>query len=195
MLKKVVSSAVSLLVVAGSNFIPFSAQAQSITFGRAATSGGGCRPGQQIISPDGRTLSVLLDDFVSRNGRREKCNLRIPVAVPAGFLIQTIDVSYQGFHDIRRGGFGFFQSTYNVGAQTIRGAKMRFRGGQPDLFQENAPFRVSAFSQCGFNSNIGINMSAYASRGSEVSLDTVDIQALDPDVYAMVFRFNLARCR
>ena len=198
MLKKTLTSAISLLVLAGVN-LPNSVQAQprvpSITFGPGATSGGGCTPGQQIVSPDGRTLSILLDDFVAQNGRREKCNLRIPVEVPPGYLIQTVDVTYQGFKNVKRGGYGFFRSTYNVGSQVVRGAYRRFRGGEPDLFIENAPFKVAAFSQCGFSSNVGINMSTYASRGSEVSLDTVDIQALNPDYYAMVLTFNLAPCR
>jgi hypothetical protein len=193
MLKKTVSSVISLLVLAGANFIPVVARAESITFGPAITSGGGCRPGQQVISPDGRTISILLENFVAENGRRATCNLRIPTEVPAGFLIQTVDVTYQGFRDIQPRGFGFLKSTYSVGAQTAPGLNLNFTPGT-DIFIGKAPFKVVAFSQCGLNSNIGINMNAYASRGSTVMLDSVDMEARTPDVYMVTLTFGLGIC-
>jgi hypothetical protein len=197
MLKKTLSSAVSLLILAGIN-APTPTQAKdyvlaqgsndSITFGYAVTSGGGCRPNDQVISPNGTSLSILFENFVSE-GRYEKCNLRIPVTVPDGFFIQDIDVTYQGFKDIKPGGRGFFKSTYSVGADVIRGANENFGPGA-DTYVIRKPFTIAAFSRCGFDSNIGVNMTAYASNGSMVALDTVDFQAGE-----VRLDFKIARCR
>jgi hypothetical protein len=197
MLKKTISSAISLLVLTGINFFTIAGQAQSqtpsITFGPAAASGNGCRPGQQIISEDGKTISVLLENFTAKDGKRATCNLRIATAIPPGFLIQTVDVTYQGFRDIQTGGSGFLKSTYSVGAQTAPGLNLNFPPGA-DIFVGKAPFQVASFSQCGLNSNIGINMNAYATQSSQVSLDTVDVQAKKPDTYVVVLKFGLAPC-
>jgi hypothetical protein len=193
MFKKTASSVISLFVLAGVNLFPVAAQVPSITFGPAIASGSGCRPSQQVISPDGRTISILLENFEAKNGKRSNCVLRVPTAVPAGFLIQNVDVTYQGFRDIKRGGRGFLKSTYSVGAQTAPGVNANFTSGT-DIFTETAPFQVGAFSQCGFNSNIGVNMTAYASPNSTVILDSVDMQARDPELYMVVLTFGLRRC-
>lgn len=193
MLKKTLSSIISLLVLSGVNLLPLAAQTPSITFGKAITSGSGCRPGQQVISPDGRTISILLENFVAENGKRANCVLRIPTAVPPGFLVQSVDVTYQGFRDIAQGGHGFMKSTYSVGAQTVQGLNLDFMPGT-DIFTGKAPFTVAALSQCGFRSNIGVNMTAYASRNSTVILDSVDMQARTPEVYMVTLTFGLGRC-
>ena len=197
MWKKTLSSAVSLLVLAAVNAptptqanhnIIAKRQPDSIKFGYAVTSGGGCRPNDQVISPSGTSISILFENFVSE-GRYQKCNLRVPVRVPSGYFIQDIKVTYQGFKDIKRGGMGFFKSTYSVGADVIRGANRYFRPGA-DTYIIRKPFTVAAFSRCGFDANIGVNMTAYARRGSMVALDTVDFEA-----GKVRLDFKIARCR
>jgi hypothetical protein len=193
MLKKTVSSAISLFVLTSVNLLPLAAQTPSITFGEAVTSGSGCRPAEQVISPDGRTISILLENFVAQNGKRSNCVLRVPTAVPGGFLVQSVDVTYQGFKDIAPRGRGFLKSTYSVGAQTAQGLNLNFTPGT-DIFTGKAPFTLAALSQCGFNSNIGVNMTAYASQNSTVILDSVDMQARNPDIYMVTLTFGLRPC-
>ncbi len=178
MFKKSISTTISCLVVAAANFIPVTAQAQSITFSRAITAGSGCRNNKQVISPDGQTVSILLDKFIAENRKKVLCNVKIRADIPDGFYLEKVDVTYQGFRDIKKGETGFFQTTYSGASKTGRGVDLKFREGT-DIFIAQAPFLIRGKkSSCKrAKTDIAVKMIAFASKDSQVALDTVDLQA------------------
>ena len=190
MWQKTLSTAISCFVITGVNFFALKAEAQSMSFNRALTSGSGCRPSKQVISPDGQAVSILLDNFIAENGKKVLCNIRLRATVPSGFYLQEINVTYQGFQDIKKGGNGFFQST-NLGAKTSGGVKMRFKKGT-DIFIVQSPLTViSKNASCKrATTDIGVKMIAFASKGSLVALDTVDIETSK-----VIFDFQIHPCK
>ncbi len=189
MFKKTILSKISLIVWIGINLLPMKVLAQSITFSKAVTSGSGCRPSKQIISPDGKSVSILLEKFVAENGKRTLCNLKIQANIPSGFHLQQIDVTYQGFRDIKEGETGFFKSSY-LGSSTTGGVEANFSSGT-DIFILQSPFLIESKTRSckGTKTNIGINMTAFASKNSQVALDSVDLEA-----GKIILSFKLVPC-
>ena len=93
----------SLTTILGLNVIATKVLAEepSITFGDALGSGG-CKVADQLPGEDGRSLSIVLDNFSAFNGQRQKCILRVQTFIPSGFIIQDVQVLYQGTTDIDR---------------------------------------------------------------------------------------------
>ena len=190
MFKKTILIATFCVILTGVNFLPVNAQEESITFTRAKTSGSGCRNKKQIISPDRKTVSILFENFIANNGKRVFCNLKLRADIPSGFYLQQVDVTYLGFQNIKQGGRGFFRSM-NVGSKTSGGVNMRMKKGA-DMFIAQAPFMVKRIKRdCKrAKTHIGIRMIAFASKGSEVALDSVDLEA-----GKVILNFNLLPCQ
>lgn len=189
---KTLSTAISCLVIAGINFLPLNAKAQgeSMSFTRALTSGSGCRPNKQVISPDGRAVSILLDNFIAENGKKVLCNVKLRATVPNGFFLQEVNITYQGFQDIQAGGTGYFQSS-NLGSKTAGGVNVNFNQGA-DIFIAKAPFTVESKNPAckSATTDVGVQMTAFASKGSMVALDTVDLEA-----GKVIFEFQVVPCQ
>ncbi|MBE8971395.1 hypothetical protein IQ277_35970, partial [Nostocales cyanobacterium LEGE 12452] len=100
----------SISTILGLNVIATKALADdssSITFGRAiAARGSACKVADQLAGEDGRTLSLILDNFSAFSGDRKRCILRVQTFIPSGFIIQNVQALYQGNTDINRGSRG-----------------------------------------------------------------------------------------
>ena len=190
MLKKTILIATCCLIVTGVNFLSVNAQEESITFTRAKTSGSGCRNKKQIISSDRKTVSILFENFIANKGKKVFCNLKLRADIPSGFYIQEVNVLYQGFYNIQKGGRGFFRST-NIGSNTAGGVNIKMKKGT-DIFIAQAPFTVKRIKRTckRAKTNITIKMIAFASKDSEVSLDSVDLET-----GKVIFKFNLLPCQ
>jgi hypothetical protein len=171
----------SLSTIVGINLIANKALAQpiepSITFGEAIGSGG-CRVIDQLIGPDGRSVSIFLDNMKASNGQRQRCLLRIQTTIPSGFLVQDVDVLYQGSVEVGRFSRGItFSRNYSlVGSLGIVSATpqiTQFTNTNP-LFVEKDDLTVLSAS-CGASGNFGINMVAQSTLGASFTLDTVDV--------------------
>jgi hypothetical protein len=167
----------SLSTIVGINLIANKASAQSITFGPAIASGG-CRVTDQLIGPDGRSVSIFLDNMKASNGQRQRCLLRIQTAIPAGFLVQDVDVLYQGSVEVgpRSRGVTFSRNYSLVGSLGIVSAtpqSTQFTDTE-SLFAEQDNLTVLSAS-CGATGNFGINMVAQSTPGAFFTLDTVDV--------------------
>ncbi|MEH1812851.1 MAG: DUF4360 domain-containing protein [Nostoc sp.] len=167
----------------------------SITFGKAIGMGG-CKIGGQLPGEDGRSLSIVLDNFSAFSGDRKKCILRVQTSIPTGFIVQDVQVLYLGNTDINRRSKGTSLSrTYSFSGGAFGQAVAR---PQTTNFSETKAFAeqdeltvIAASGLCngGGQGLLGINIVAQSSSGSSIFVDTADLNAGD-----VKFFFNLKRC-
>ena len=81
-----------------------SARAEGPHLGMISAGGTGCPAGSYSaqISPDGRSLSLIFDEYVARadNGRhidRKSCGIAIPISVPEGYSVAIATVGLEGW--------------------------------------------------------------------------------------------------
>ncbi|MEH2174578.1 DUF4360 domain-containing protein [Nostoc sp.] len=167
----------------------------SITFGDAIGSGG-CKVADQLVGEDGRTLSLILDNFNAFNGQRQKCILRVQTFIPSGFIIQDVQVLYQGTTDIDRGSKGTsLNRSYSfsggaLGQAVARPKTTNFTSSKAFAEQDEITV-LAATGLCsgGGQGLLGINLTAQSSRGSSIFVDTADLNAGDVKLF-----FDLKRC-
>ncbi|MDZ7953748.1 DUF4360 domain-containing protein [Nostoc sp. DedQUE09] len=187
----------SLSTILGLNVIATKVLAEepSITFGDALGSGG-CSVAGQLPGDDGRSLSIILDNMSAFNGQRQKCILRVQTFIPSGFIVQDVQVLYQGNTDIDRGSKGTSLSrTYSfsggaLGQAVASPQTTKFTSSKAFAEQDEITV-LAATGLCsgGGQGLLGINMIAQSSRGSSIFVDTADINAGDVRLY-----FDLRRC-
>ncbi|MGL4622375.1 MAG: DUF4360 domain-containing protein [Chroococcidiopsis sp.] len=173
----------SVSTVIGMNVVTTKTLAQeepSIQFGDAI-GGPGCVIADQLVGEDGRTLSLLFDDFQAKNGKRKPCNIRVNTTIPSGFHVQNVQVLYQGSTEVPSGSRGTSLSrsyTFTGGALGIAKAEpvvSKFTSTQ-ELYQEEDEITVASAS-CGGKGQLGVNMIAQSSKGSSIIVDTADFNA------------------
>lgn len=194
---KQIGALLSISTILGINVFATKALAQvpSITFGNAIASGG-CDVVGQLRGPDGRTLSIILDNMSASHGQRQRCILRVDTTIPPGFLVQDVDVLYQGSTDVMRRSRGItFSRSYTLtggqlGIATSTPQITQFRVSNP-LFQvQDALTVLSLSNSCrGTRGQFGINMVAQSSIGSSIVVDSADLNAGDVRLH-----FNLIPC-
>ncbi|MDZ8257321.1 MAG: DUF4360 domain-containing protein [Nostoc sp. ChiQUE01b] len=148
----------------------------SITFGAALVSGGcSVAPGE-----DGRSLSIVLDNFSAFNGQRQKCILRVQAFIPSGFIIQDVQVLYQGTTEVNRGSKGTSLSrtySFSGGAlgQVVAPPKTtKFTSSKAFAEQDKITVLAASGLCSGGQGILGINLIAQSSRGSSIFVDTAD---------------------
>ncbi|MEH2078598.1 MAG: DUF4360 domain-containing protein [Nostoc sp.] len=166
----------------------------SITFRKAIASGGGCIVTDQLLGSDGRSLSLLLDKFNAKEGARQRCILRIDTIIPSGFIVQNVEILYQGSVDVKSLSKGTTLSRsyiFNGGAlggiTSARPIVTQFKSSDP-LFQEQDDIFVASAS-CGGQGQLGINLIAQSTSGSSIFVDSADLSAGD-----VLLRIDLAPC-
>src|SRR5215212_4204310 len=116
-MKKLLAIAAILI---GGSFATF-AQADDISLGEPGYGGNGCPAGSAstILSPDGKSLSILFDQYAVEAGGatnkaldRKSCNIAIPVHVPDGLSVSVLAVDYRGFNAIPAGAKTTFHVEY-----------------------------------------------------------------------------------
>jgi Domain of unknown function (DUF4360) len=185
----------SISTVLGANLIATKALAQeqpSIQFGQAIGSGG-CIVEDQLAGSDGRTLSIILDKMSARNGKRQRCILRVDTTIPSGFHVQDVQILYQGSTEVRSGSRGTSLSRsyiFTGGALGVARATpttTQFTSDNP-LFQAQDDLTVASAS-CGGQGQLGMNLVAQSSQGSFIVVDTADLNAGDVKLH-----INLTPC-
>ena len=167
----------------------------SITF-RNAIASGGCIVTDQLLGSDGRTLSLLLDNFKASEGGRQKCILRIDTIIPSGFQVQNVQVLYQGSVGVnspQSKGVTLSRSyIFNGGALggivSARPITTVFKSSDL-LFQEQDDILVASAS-CGGQGQLGANVIAQSSPKSSIVVDSADFSAGN-----VIFRIDLSPCR
>ena len=179
------------------------AHADDISMGEPAYGGSGGPNGSASVtlSPDGKQLSVLFDDYVVEAGgglgrvARKSCNLAIPIHVPQGFSVSIFKVDYRGYAFVPRGGRGQLSAEYFFAGR--RGPKVvkNFRGGHDDdyLMTNNLAASALVWSACGADVNLRVNsaMRVITNRYGDDALATVD--SIDVDS-GMIYHIQWRRC-
>eukprot|EP00873_Tetraselmis_striata_P042854 jgi/Tetstr1/463118/TSEL_008052.t1 len=190
----------------------FTIDESSVRFG-----GNGCsaRNAQAIVSPDGRSLSVLFDDLrvdTEGNSRRGQatCNMHIPIRVPAGQSIGLYEVDYRGFAYVPEemdGASASFSADYDWSGRKGPTRETSFGPGFDDDFtiSDSVQRESIVWSPCGrptlFKVQSRIDASE-AARGSaryddfiEVALDTADFRGRQLEGNALVSaKFQVRQC-
>lgn len=196
-MKKIVS--LSLLV--GS----LSAFAQDIQLGLPAYGGNGCPNGtaSASVSPDGKSLSIIFDQFLTEAGPasgktidRKSCNIAVPVHVPNGFSISVLAVDYRGYVGLPAQASARLTAEYFFAGQQGPRFARDFIGRTDQDYLVNNQLGVQAmvWSPCGADVNLRVN-AAMQVRNTNRQLDaiaTVD----SADISAgLVYYIQMRRCR
>ena len=192
------------LVTLATLVLALSAEAQ-IRLGQPSYGGNGCPAGSASVSitDDGKTMSVLFDQFAAEAGNttgrridRKSCNLRVPIKVPQGYSVALIGVDYRGFNAIPgSGAYTEFNAEYfYAGARGPRFSR-RFQGPQNNEYLINNKLIATnlVWSQCGAEVIFGINAAATAMANSQMQqtmmiVDSADITA------GILYQFSWRRC-
>lgn len=198
-MKKLVSTLLLL-----SSLTATSAMADGIELGEPGYGGSGCPAGtaSATVSPDGKSLSIIFDDYIVEAGgatkkriARKNCSVAIPVHVPQGFSVSIIDVDYRGYNMIPRGAQARFSAEYFFAGR--RGPKVvkSFRGAMDDeyLVRNKLGLNATVWSPCGADVNLRVNssMMVRTNRKKEEVLATVDSADFNA---AMVYHLKFKRC-
>lgn len=132
----------------------FSAQAQvppGIQVRNIQAVGSGCPQGSYsaVISPDGGSFSILLDQYVAESTRqmsldRKNCQLRVDFAVPAGWQFSVLSADYRGFANVEGGSVATHQAIYSFDGARPPNERPGFQDGSNYSFKAqnfNGPFQ------------------------------------------------------
>ncbi len=185
MKKKILTLVIMLLAVSTS------ALADDLYLGDPIVRGTGC-PSDTVsatLSPDGKQLSILFDNYfveAGGNGRRfdrKSCNVAIPVHVPQGYSVSIFQVDYRGYTNVPRRGYGRFNVEYFFAGR--RGPRMskRFRGGTENdfTFTNRLAAHALVWSACGADVNLRTNSSMFIRTNRRYDDAYASVDSLDID--------------
>lgn len=173
-------------------------------------SGTGCPNGSAtaVLSPDGKTLSVLFDSYVAEAGNHigiardaKGCQINIPFSVPAGYAVQVVKMDYRGFTALPAGsrstfgaGFRFLEiNGRTTAARRVLRANVMI-GPRSENFTLTSMIPRSEFSPCGQNFVLAAesHLNVQSNRAGEQALSTVD--SLDAVQTPVKYSLRWIRC-
>ncbi len=105
--------------------------AQSVTVRGVRLNGSGCGPAtaSAVTTADGKTLSIIFDNYLAEIGNgssnptamsvQKDCRVMIDVDVPAGFQYALEQTDYRGFVAMPASAYGYHRFVQNVPSQPI----------------------------------------------------------------------------
>ncbi|WP_158441881.1 DUF4360 domain-containing protein [Pleurocapsa sp. PCC 7319] len=170
----------------GINLIPTKAltkkpQKPSIKYEKAF-SWNGCKVGGQLAGGDGRTLAIVLDDMSVADKERQLCFIAVPTTIPGNYLMQDVQILYQGTTENPGGAKTRLRRKYKFVSKSRKRINTEwvtslFKSSNP-LFQEQDEVAVIPKS-CGWQGWLIIGIEAKASRKTSLIVDTADLNAGD----------------
>lgn len=173
-------------------------------------SGTGCPGGSAtaVLSPDGRTLSVLFDSYVAEAGNHvgtardaKGCQINIPFSVPTGYAVQVVKMDYRGFTALPAGsrstfgaGFRFLEvNGRTTAARRVLRANVMV-GPRSENFTLTSMIPRAEFSPCGQNFVLAAesHLNVQSNRAGEQALSTVD--SLDTVQTPVKYSLRWVRC-
>lgn len=172
--------------------------------------GTGCPSGtaSAILSPDGRTLSVLFDSYVAEAGHHvgtlrdaKGCQVNIPFSVPSGYAVQVVKMDYRGFTSLPNGsrstfgaGFRFLEvNGRETGARRVLRSNVML-GPKTENFTLTSLVPAVSFSPCGKDFVLAAesHLNIQSNRSGEQAVSTVD--SLDAVQTPVVYSLRWTRC-
>lgn len=183
--------------------LSLTALADDISLGYPAYGGNGCPNGSAsaTLSPDGKSLSVIFDQFITEAGQRigrtldrKSCNIAIPVHVPNGFSISILAVDYRGFVSLPQGASARLQAEYFFAGVTGPRFAQDFMGRQDRdyTFTNQLGVQAMVWSPCGADVNLRVNASMMVRNNTfqdaMATVDTADVSA------GIIYQVQMRRC-
>ena len=180
------------------------ASADDISLGAPGYGGTGCPAGSvsATLSPDGKSLSMLFDEYtVSAGGTtgrafdRKACNVAIPVHVPNGYSIAVLGVDYRGYNHLPPRAASQFNVEYFFAGGRGPAFRRTFNGAlDSDYFISNQLTAESfVWSPCGADVNLRTNSSmrlgTVNNQEASSSVDSQDVNA------AIIYHLQIRQCR
>jgi Domain of unknown function (DUF4360) len=175
----------------------------TIQLGHPAYGGNGCPSGSAsaTLSPDGKSLSVIFDQFITEAGPasgktldRKSCNIAVPVHVPNGFSVSILAVDYRGFVALPMGASARLQAEYFFAGQRgpIFAQDFRGRVDQDYTFNNTLGVQAMVWSPCGTDVNLRVNASMMVRNTTRqdamATVDSADFNA------GIIYQVQMRRC-
>lgn len=167
-------------------FPSYSTEGPDIRLGTPEYGGNGCPAGtaSAVISPDGKDISFLFDQYVAEAGRgkridRKSCNMAVPVNVPAGYSISVMQIDYQGYNKLPQGATSTFKIEHFFAGTAGPMYQKLFNGpvdGQYEL-KNIWPQTTEQWSPCGQQNLIlraNTSLTVQTNGAQETSISIVD---------------------
>lgn len=180
------------------------ANADTIQLGSPIFGGTGCSSStaRASISPDGKEISILFDDFSSKAGGpggesidRKNCDIAIPVKVPQGYSVAVFAIDYRGFAAIPEGGRLRFSADYFFAGKSSRRYSKEFLGPLNDnyTFRNELRSDLDVWSACGASvilrtQSSMVTESNYRNEETLATVDSIDVQS------GIVYNIQYRRC-
>lgn len=177
----------------------------SISLGAPGYGGSGCPGGSASVtlSPDGKSLTLIFDQFIVEAGGptrkridRKNCDIAIPVHVPQGMSVSILEVDYRGFNALPSGAMARFSSEYFFAGSRGPQFSRTFMGplNQDYVINNKLGVQGTVWSPCGADVNLRVNasMMTQTNRYLEDALSTVDTADFRA---AMVYHLQWQRCQ
>ena len=174
------------------SFQSFARPGAELRMGSPTYAGTGCSPGSVgiALAPDGKSLSLLFDDYQVRADRTQRvaerfCDMTIPFDVPAGYSMTIIRVDYRGFNSLPAGGASELKTQYEFNGKPTGRPHRKFKVIGPlqqDFLDSNVEnIRSRCKSDADAKDELRINTLlrvASNSNGDEAfsQLDSADVQ-------------------
>ena len=149
---------------------------------KKAFSWNGCKVDNQLAGQDGRTLAIVLDNMNVVGNQRKLCFIAVPTTIPGNYLMQDVQILYQGTTENPGGAKTLLRRKYTFVSKSRKKIKLewiasKFKTSNP-LFQEQDDVAVIPKS-CKWQGWLIIGIEARASRTSSLIVDTADLNAGD----------------
>lgn len=195
----------------------------NLTLGEPVFKGDGCTADttEIALTEDKQTLSILFEDFQVHSmkpneNQRKKCDIRVPVKVPAGYSISIITSEYRGFNFLPAGATATLAADYFLVG--VRGPSYKWNfpdtSRDPRTGQVRYPDAVPAangilkgeyyrktdiaaeglvYGPCGKDTTISIKSSLDVTSNkkgdkSDSTLDSLDLTTKTPILYKLTWR-------
>lgn len=187
--------------------------AQSVTVLGVRLTGSGCGPASAsaVTTADGKTLSVIFDNYSVEIGNgssnpqsrtlQKDCRVMIDVDVPAGYQYALEQTDYRGFVALPASAYGMHRFVQNVPSQPIVSMReAQLKGPLSQNYTVSVKQKPGRYVYSACNSKIqtidlmSSLMVAYLPNTSDRSIAQINLDTIDTNV-ASSFQLSWRRCQ
>ncbi len=189
------------------------ATAQTVTIRGVRLSGSGCGPASAsaVTTADGKTLSVIFDNYTAEIGNgsanpqatsiQKDCRVMIDVDVPAGFQYALEQTDYRGFVAMPASAYGMHRFVQNVPSQPIVSMReAQLKGPINQNYAVSIKQKPGRYIYSACNSKVQTIdlmsqlMVAYLPNTTDRSIAMINLDTIDTKV-ASSFQLSWRRCQ
>lgn len=185
------------------SFFSYFTLANDLRLGDPQYGGSGCPNGSMraVVSPEGQSLSIILDKFVAEAGgksnkssEKKLCNIILPVHIPKGYSVAFFQVDYRGFNSLPNESYSNFEVQYSFSGTKGQTYQKRFDGQLEEPYFISNSISEPIWSPCGksvvLKADPTIEVHTNAKKEQALStIDTVDLTG------GLIFNIQWKRCQ